>query len=124
MGECCADKMTEEKVPKPVEVKVEEVKKEPEIPEGDETTDTAGTLGILTSACQLIPKEKRSECWQGLIPLHRGEKKASEVLEEHLYSHGMEGMEKAKKRLIWLIDKAEEKAKDRLKREGKLSPEK
>lgn len=106
--------MTEEQISKPKEVK--EVEKEPE---GDETTDTAAALGILTASCQLLQKEKRSECWQGLIPLHKGERKAKEALKEHLRTFKEEGgIEKAKKRLIWLIDQASKE----LEEQGKIPP--
>jgi hypothetical protein len=89
-----------------------------EIPEGDETSDTAAILGLLTASCQMLQKEKRDECWKKIIPLHRGEKKAKEALKEHLRAFKDEdGIKKAKDRLIWLIEEASKEVEEQSKGE-------
>jgi hypothetical protein len=98
-----------------------EVKIETEVPEGDETTDLAAVMGLLTASCQMLQKESREECWQALLPLHRGERKAKEALKVHLlaFKDG-DSVEKAKNRLIWIIDQAT----NELEAEGKIVPKK
>ncbi|MHC1636326.1 MAG: hypothetical protein ACXQTS_06910 [Candidatus Methanospirareceae archaeon] len=111
--------MVEEQIQ--VEEKKEEVKpvgEEEKTPEGDETVDTALTMGFLTAVCQVLPKEQRQECWRGIEPVHRGERKPLEALVRHFKEVGPEGVKKAKERFDWLIKKAAEEAGIKLEEDG------
>lgn len=96
------------------EMKEKDEKKENEI-EGCESCDLALVLATITASCELVPDEKKEECWQLIVPLEekvegkrQEEVKPEETLAKLIKDYGIETVEKSIRRLQALFEKAKE----------------
>jgi len=97
---------------------VKEIKKgKDETEEECEPCDLALTIATITASCELVPNEKKEECWQLIVPLEekvegkrKEEVRPEETLAKLIKDYGVETVEKSIKRLQTLFEKAKELA--------------
>ena len=82
-----------------------------------EACDLALTIATITASCELVPNDKKEQCWQLITPLEEkveGKKKEEvepeKVLAQLIKDYGVETVEKSIKRLQTLFKKAKELA--------------
>ncbi len=86
--------------------------------------ELAAVIGLLTGTCELMEDSDKVKCWEGVKKLEKEEKSAEDVLADFLLKFAEEGEDRMNalvERINFLLMKAEEKARSKLRADGASS---